>query len=192
MGEKNIVLALTGASGIPIGLKLAEELSEEFDLFTVVSSSAKEVMEHEVNDKEEVLRKLKDLSEEFYEEDEIEAPIASGSFQTEGMIVAPCSMKTLSGLATGRSSNLVERAGDVCIKEDRKLILVPREVPLNQIHLENMLKLSKVGADIVPPMMGFYFDLDSVEDLTDYVVGKILERSGVDHNLYNKWEGDKK
>ncbi|MFP4117152.1 MAG: UbiX family flavin prenyltransferase [Candidatus Aenigmatarchaeota archaeon] len=189
MSEKKIVLALTGASGIPIGLRLAEELSEEFKLFTVVSDSAKKVMEEETDDREESMESLEELSEEVYFEDEVEAPFASGSFETEGMVVCPCSMKTLSSLATGRSSNLIERAGDVCIKEKRKLVLVPRETPFSQIHLENMLKLSRMEVDIVPPVLGFYFDPESIDDMVNYTVGKVLERFEISKGLYNTWEG---
>lgn len=190
MSEKRIVLALTGASGIPIGLRLAEELSEDFKLFTIVSDSAVKVMEEETDSKKENMEKLESLSEEVYSEEEVEASVASGSFETEGMIVCPCSMKTLSGLATGRSSNLIERAGDVCIKEGRKLVLVPRETPFSQIHLENMLKLSRVGADIVPPVLGFYFDPDGLGDVVDYTVGKVLERFEISKGLYDNWSGD--
>lgn len=188
MFDVRITLALTGASGIPIGVRLAEELSEECELFTVVSDSAKRVMEEETDDKEETMGRLDEVSNEIYSEDEIDASIASGSFETEGMIVCPCSMKTLSGLATGRSSNLVERAGDVCIKENRKLVLVPRETPFSQIHLENMLKLSKVGADIVPPVLGFYFDPEDIGDIVDYTVGKVLERFEIGRDLYDEWD----
>ncbi len=187
--KMRITLALTGASGVPIGIRLAEELSDECELFTVVSDSAKKVMETETENKKEALERLGELSDSVRQEDEIEAPIASGSFETEGMIVCPCSMKTLSGLATGRSSNLIERAGDVCIKENRKLVLVPRETPLSQIHLENMLKLSRAGADIVPPVLGFYFKPDGLDGVVDYIVSKVLERFGIRGDLYNRWNG---
>lgn len=104
------------------------------------------------------------------------------------MIIAPCSMKTLGALAAGISDNLIERAADVCLKEKRKLILMPRETPLNQIHLENMTKLSQAGADIVPPMLGFYFNPKTKQDLIDYIVGKLLERLGQKHDLYQAWQ----
>lgn len=181
------VLALTGASGIPVGVRVAEKLAEEGKLFTVVSDAAEKVMEYETEDKEDTMRKLDEYSEEIYGEDDIEAPIASGSFQAEGMVIAPCSMNTLGSLASGLSSNLVERAGDVCLKERRKLVLVPRETPLSQVHLENMHKMSKAGADIVPPMLGFYFEPDDVDDLVDYIAEKVLERFGIKKEMYRGW-----
>ncbi len=187
-----ITLALTGASGIPVGVRLAEELSEECDLITVVSDSALKVMDEETHSREETMEILQELSEEVYTEDMIDAPVASGSFRTDGMVVCPCSMKTLSGLATGRSSNLVERACDVCLKERRKLVLVPREIPFNEIHLENMLNLSRMGVDIVPPVVGFYFGPEDIDDIVDYIVGKVLERFEIFKGLYNEWEGGKR
>jgi len=185
--KMRFVLGITGASGIPIGVRVAEKLADEGKLFTVVSDAAKKVMEYETDDKEDTMRKLGEYSEDVYGEDEIEAPIASGSFDTRGMVIAPCSMNTLGSLAHGLSSNLVERAGDVCIKERRKLVLVPRETPLGQIHLENMHKLSEAGVDIVPPMLGFYFGPDTIDDLVDYVTGKVLERFGIKNKMYRKW-----
>ncbi len=187
-----ITLAITGASGIPIGVRLAEELSEECELITVVSDSALRVMDEETDSRKQTMGVLKSLSEEIYREDMIDAPVASGSFRTDGMVVCPCSMKTLSGLATGRSSNLVERAGDVCLKERRKLVLVPREIPFSEIHLKNMLDLSRMGVDIVPPVLGFYFKPDGIDDMVDYIVGKVLERFEISKGLYNEWEGGKR
>lgn len=121
--------------------------------------------------------------------DQIGACIASGSFLTEGMAVVPCSMSTLSGIAHGRSSNLLERAADVMLKEGRPLLVAPRETPLNTIHLENMLVLSKMGVAIVPPMPGFYHHPQTIEELVDFVVGKMLDRLRISNQLFTRWEG---
>lgn len=121
--------------------------------------------------------------------EEIGACIASGSFLTEGMAVVPCSMATLSGIAHGRSGNLLERAADVMLKEGRPLLVAPREMPLSTIHLENMLALSRLGAAIVPPMPGFYHRPQCIDDLVCFVVGKILDRLRIPHALFQRWEG---
>ena len=117
------------------------------------------------------------------------APIASGSYPTEGMVIIPCSMGTLGAIASGLSQNLIHRAADCTIKEGRKLILVPRETPLSAIHLENMLKLSRLGVRIVPPMPAFYGAQQTVSDLVDFVVGKVLDQMGISHALYPRWIG---
>lgn len=185
-----ITLALTGASGIPVGVRIAEELSRRCELYTMVTDAAKKAMGYEVEDVDESMEYLQELSDSIYGEEEIEAPIASGSFETAGMVIAPCSMNTLGAVASGLSDNLVERAADVCLKEGRKLVLVPRETPLSGIHIENMLKLKKYGADIVPPVLGFYYEPKKVEDVLDHITGKVLERFGIEHDLYKKWKGD--
>jgi len=120
---------------------------------------------------------------------DLTAPIASGSYPTEGMIIIPCSMGTLGAIASGLSQNLIHRAADCTIKEGRKLVLVPRETPLSAIHLENMLKLARLGVRMVPPMPAFYGDQQKVEDLVDFVVGKVLDQFGIVHALYPRWVG---
>jgi len=183
-----LILAITGASGMPIALRTAQLLSEEHEIHLIISEAAKKVMNYELEDKKAALEQLEDTCEAVYSEGELEAPIASGSYKTDAMIIVPCSMKTLGSLAAGVPDNLIGRAADVCLKERRKLILVPRETPLNSFHLENMLKLSKNGVDIIPPMLGFYFDPETKQDLIDYVVGKIVARLGLEHDLYPAWQ----
>ena len=117
------------------------------------------------------------------------APIASGSYPTQGMIVIPCSMGTLGAIAAGVSQNLIHRAADCTLKEGRKLVMVPRETPLNAIHLENMLKLSRLGVRIVPAMPGFYSGAKSLEDMIDFMVGKVLDQFEFEHALYPRWVG---
>jgi 4-hydroxy-3-polyprenylbenzoate decarboxylase len=120
----------------------------------------------------------------------VEAPPSSGTSLTGGVVLCPCSMGTLARVSVGFSSNLVERAADVAIKEGRRLILVPRETPLSEIHLENMLRLSRMGAVILPAMPGFYHRPESIDDLVDHVVGKILDRLGVEHAVGARWKGE--
>jgi 4-hydroxy-3-polyprenylbenzoate decarboxylase len=123
----------------------------------------------------------------YHSEYNLAAPISSGSFITEGMFIVPCSMKTLSGIANGYANNLIERAADVAIKEGRKLILAPREMPFSAIHLENMLKLARLGVTIAPPVPAFYQNPKNIKDIVDFVVGKILDSAGVKHNLFKRW-----
>lgn len=183
-----VVVGITGASGIPIAVRTVEAFAEHCAVETVVSDGAKSVMTHESRDREATMERLEAASENVYDQDELHAPVASGSVDADGMVIVPASMKTVSGVATGRSDNLITRAADVCLKERRRLVVVPRETPLSQLHLENLLKLSKLGVDVVPPMLGFYFDPEEPADFVDHVAGKVLERFDVDHDLYDSWD----
>jgi len=133
--------------------------------------------------------KLKSGTVSYYSEDNLHAPISSGSFGTAGMFVAPCSMKTLAGIANGYANNLIERAADVCIKEKRPLLLIPRETPLSAIHLENMLKLARLGVHILPAMPGFYNRPKTIAELIDSIAGRALDLMGVDNSMYPRWGG---
>ena len=176
---------MSGASGSQYGLNLIRKLSElghEIDL--VVSDGAKKVMEYEVKgDTDEIFS----LATSIYDIRDIGAAIASGTHPSDGMIIAPCSMKTLAAIATGFSNNLIHRAADCMLKEEKKLILVIRETPLNLIHLKNMLAAKQAGASILPASPGFYKNPDSVEDLVDFVVGKALSLFGIKHEIYTPW-----
>ena len=119
----------------------------------------------------------------------MEAPIASGSFKTDGMLVVPCSMKTLSGIANGYANNLIERAADVTIKEGRTLLLSPREMPFSAIHLENMLKLSRIGGEDCASCFSLYHKPKKIEDIVDFIAGKNLDAVGVEHEIYRRWKG---
>lgn len=191
---KPYIVAITGASGVIYGKRLVECLIEKKRaVYLVLSDPAKQIIEDELGIaiKTDIITSLFGRTAKKYikvfDNKDLTAPISSGSFQTAGMIVIPCSMATLSAIATGNSRNLIERAADVTLKEHRRLILVPREMPLNAIHLENMLKLSRIGVDIVPPMPGFYHRPKSIEDLVDFVVGKVLDLLDIEHNLYQRW-----
>lgn len=183
---KPYVVAITGASGVIYGVRLVEVLAEQrIPVELVVSDTAKIVM------KEELGSEI-DLGKEgvsVHDFRDFTAPIASGSYPTAGMVIIPCSMGTLGAIASGLSQNLIHRAADCTIKEGRKLILVPRETPLSAIHLENMLKLARLGVKIVPPMPAFYSAQEKISDLVDFVVGKVLDQMGVPHALYPRWVG---
>ncbi|MFW6384826.1 MAG: UbiX family flavin prenyltransferase [Halodesulfurarchaeum sp.] len=180
-------MGVSGASGIPIAVRTVEALAETFEVHVVVTNAARDVMAQEPGDRSTVLDRLERASEAVYDEDDRGAPIASGSYPTAGMVVVPASMNTVAAIATGRAGNLLTRAADVTQKEDRRLVLVPRETPLNEVHLENLLALRQRGVGIVLPVLGFYFDPQSVEDMVDHVVGKVLERFDVDHDRYERW-----
>ncbi|MBU4245948.1 MAG: UbiX family flavin prenyltransferase [Nanoarchaeota archaeon] len=184
-----IIVAITGASGATIGAKIVEALHDKkIETHVIVSEGAKVVLKHETNNSEEVLNKIKKNASFFYTEKDLAAPIASGSFKTDGMIVAPCSMKTLAAIAHGYSDNLITRAADVCIKQKRKLVIVPRETPFSSIHLENMLKLSNQDVWIIPAVYGLFFKPKNADDIEYYIAGKVLEAFDIAHNLYKRWQ----
>lgn len=176
---------MTGASGIAYGLRLAEVLKEE-ELSLVVSEGAKKVMEYEAGDVSKTLKRLRKCGK-FYDEGEIAAPPASGSSRFDAMVVCPCSMKTLSAIANGYGCNLITRSADVAIKEKRLLVLVPRETPVSAIHLENMLKLSRLGVIILPASPALYSRPKSIDDIVNFIVGKILDSLRIDNKLYRRW-----
>lgn len=132
---------------------------------------------------------VRSLATKCYEDDNMAAPMSSGSFKTDGMAVVPCSMKTLASIANAFDDSLVSRAAGVCIKEQRKLVLVPRETPLSKIHLDNMSKVADAGAVILPAMPGFYHRPQTMGDLIDHVVGKVLDQFDIDHGLFKRWGG---
>lgn len=182
-----LVLAITGSSGVVYGVRLLEacrDLGIETDL--IISRSAGKLLELELGSKPEDLQGLATRS---YQPDDLTAPIASGSCRVDGMVIAPCSMKTLGAVASGFASDLISRAADVMLKQGWPLVLVPRETPLNLIHLENMVKLKRAGATILPAAPGFYHKPEKISDLVDFIVGRVLEMFGVEHGLYRRWEG---
>lgn len=182
-----LVAAITGSSGVVYGVRLLEVCQElGIDTELIVSKSAETILGLELGKKVDELEKLASV---VYSPDDMTAPIASGSYKTDGMVIAPCSMKTLGAIASGISDNLITRAADVTLKQERKLVLVPRETPLNLIHLENMAKLKRAGATILPASPAFYTKPKEISDLIDFIVGRILEMFEVEHELYRRWEG---
>ena len=194
---KRLIVGITGASAGVYGIRLLEVLMEHENIevhLTISASGARALSEElqiEIDLNNFELESLIGISSPrviYHHESDIAAPIASGSFRTEGMIVVPCSMGSVACIAAGMSRNLVQRAADVCIKEKRKLVLVPRETPLSPIHLENMLKLSQIGVCVLPAMPGFYHFPKSVDDLLNFVVTKILDQFGIDTKLIKRWK----
>ncbi|MHA2248718.1 MAG: UbiX family flavin prenyltransferase [Candidatus Kariarchaeaceae archaeon] len=184
-----IILAITGASGVHYGLKTLQtlvKLDHEVDL--IISDSAKKILNIEYEGNYEEILKLATYK---YDLMDIGAAIASGTHVNNGMIISPCSMKTLAAITSGFSQNLVHRAADCMLKEERKLILVLRETPLNAIHLENMLKAKRAGATILPATPGFYFQPKTIQDVINFVVGKTLNVFGIQHNLFQPWDPSK-
>ncbi|WP_048190854.1 UbiX family flavin prenyltransferase [Methanobacterium sp. SMA-27] len=183
-----IVVAITGASGVVYGKRLLEVLKDiGKDTAVVVSDPAKIILEYELGIKEDGIKKL---ATEYYYPDDLTSSINSGSFQFDSMVIVPCTMKTLSAIANGYANNAVTRAADVTLKERRKLVIVPRETPLRSVHLENMLKVSNEGGIILPAMPGFYHTPQSIEELVDFIAGKILDVLGIENNLFERWTGE--
>jgi len=191
---KRLVLAITGASGAVYGVSMARELLlRDFEVHLVASEAACIVLGQEMGwdfapGVEEVFhRHIPGDKLHFYSNDDIAAPVASGSFINSGMLVMPCSMSTLSAIAHGSAHNLITRAADVMLKERRQLILVPRETPLNSIHLRNMLLLAEAGAQIVPAMPAFYHKPETIDDMVNFMVGKVLDLLNVQNNLFRRY-----
>jgi 4-hydroxy-3-polyprenylbenzoate decarboxylase len=194
---KRFVLAITGASSVVFGVRLLGELLKTSEVHCIISDHALPIIRDEVGldwspDPQQAIRTHFTTDRVFcYRESNMYAPVASGSFMTDGMFVVPCSMKTLSAIANGYASNLIDRAADVTIKEARFLLLAPREMPLSAIHLENMLKLSRIGVRIAPPIPAFYHVPKDLDGVIDFIVGKWLDSVGIPHGLYARW-GDER
>ena len=198
-GDTPLALAITGASGAAYALRLLEillQLEQRVDL--MVSAPGQIVIDMETGLKlpgqtggiQRVLAEKYRAAEgqlRVFGREEWTAPVASGSSAPRAMVVCPCTTGTLAGIAAGTSQNLIERAADVAIKEGRKLILVPRETPFSALHLENMLKLARLGVVILPPNPGFYQQPESIDDLVDFVVARILDQLGIDNELSPRW-----
>lgn len=188
---KKYIVGITGASGSIYGIRLIEELLKAGnEVHIIITDSGKKVMKYETDyDTDSLLNRFKDSSSNIkvHDVENLFAPTASGSFKTDGMIIMPCSMSTLGEISNGVSKNLLGRSSDVCLKERRKLIIVPRETPFNTIHLKNMINLSEAGAIILPAMPGFYHIPKSLEDIINFVVGKVLDALDIENNLFEKW-----
>ena len=211
-------IAITGASGSIYGVRLLKYLLEKkHTVYLTITKEGglilkeemgfnwqeqqieKEIeqqkgkqkeMEKEIEKKIKRDLKLKEIKLHYFSEENLSAPISSGSVKVDAMVVIPCSMKSLSGIACGYANNLVERAADVMLKEGRTLIIVPRETPLNSIHLRNMLTLSEIGVKIIPAMPAFYSCPEKIDDLVDFMVGKVLDSLGIENSLFRRWQGN--
>lgn len=182
-----LIVAISGASGAIYGIRLLEALRiADVETHLVVSKTSQITLAHETD---YTLPSVQQLATHFYSPADLSASIASGSFKTDGMIIAPCSMRTLAEIATGMSTTLLTRAADVILKERRKLVLMPRETPLHSIHLRNMLTLSDMGAIIAPPVPAFYSKPETIEDMVAHTVGRILDLFDIETDRVRRWEG---
>lgn len=184
--KKRLVVGMSGASGAVLGIEVLKILREnpEWETHLVISKGAELTI---VEETEYTLDEVKSLADKVYDIKSIGEGIASGTFRAEGMIIVPCSMKTVAGIASGYSDNLLLRAADVTIKEKRNLVIVARESPLSTIHLRNMLVLAQAGAIIIPPMVTYYNKPLSLEDMNTHIVGKILDKFGIEVTGFNRW-----
>jgi len=181
-----IVIGFSGASGIIYGIRLIEVLhSMSIETYLIISEWAKKNI---VIETDKTLEYVKSLSSVNYDNFRLDASVSSGSFLHNGMVIVPCSMKSLSSIANGYDDTLISRAASVTLKESRKLIIVPRETPLSRIHLENMIKLQQAGAIILPAMPGFYHRPSTIEEIVDHLVGKILDQLNIEHDLFKRWK----
>lgn len=183
--SSRLVVGITGASGVALGVRLLELLAEVGrEVHLVVTEGGARVLAHETG---RDVGSLRPLVAKVHANDDLFAPIASGSFPVEAMVVVPCSMKSLAAIASGFADRLLVRAADVALKERRRLVLVPREAPLSLIHIENLRRATLAGAIIMPPVVTMYTKPARIEDVVDQIVGKILDLLGIDHPVMKRW-----
>jgi 4-hydroxy-3-polyprenylbenzoate decarboxylase len=184
---KRLIVGISGASAAIYGIRLLEVLREtDVETHLVISSAAKKIILMETDFQVE---EVEAMADHVYDIDDIGAAIASGSFKTDGMVIIPCSMKSLSAIANSYGANLLLRAADVTLKERRRLVVVVRETPLHRGHLQLMLRLTEMGAIIFPPLPAFYHRPKTVEDIVDHTVGRVLDLFGIEHALFERWSG---
>jgi len=184
---KKLIVGITGATGAIFGIRLLEALKgTEVETHLVISKWALQTIEHETT---YTAKQVRELATVAYEQGNMGAAVSSGSFVTDGMVVMPCSVRSLAAIAHGVGEHLVHRAADVVLKERRRLVLVVREMPLSEVHLENMLKLSRMGVTIMPPMPAFYNHPQSLEDMVDHVVARVLDQFQISADFARRWNG---
>lgn len=182
---KRIIVGISGASGVIYGVRLLKVLAQlGIETHLIITQAAMKTLLIETKYR---IEELESTASHVYDVEDIDAPIASGSFKIDGMVIAPCSMKTLSAIANSYSHNLLVRAADVMLKERKRLVLLVRETPLHEGHLELMVKVTKMGGIIMPPVPAFYHLPKTIEDLIDQTVGKVLDLFQIDHNLFERW-----
>jgi len=187
MEKKRVIIGVSGASGVCMSKKLLQELKAcDYETHLVITDGAKLTWKCEMA---EPIENMYSLADYVYDEHDYAAAIASGSFRTEGMIIIPCSMKSVAGIVSGYADNLLLRAADVCLKEWRKVILVPREMPLGKIHLRNLSEAADLGCAIIPPVLTFYNEPETIDDQVRHIVGKILMLMGIEPRDFTAWEG---
>lgn len=183
-----IIVGISGSSCAILGIRFLEAAKKlGIETHLVISETAEKIIEHETGRK---ASDVKRLATKNYGYHDLFAAIASGSFRTMGMVIVPCSMKTLAGIASGYSDNLMLRAADVCLKERRRLVLVARETPLSLIHIENMHTVTLAGGIILPPVMTMYSKPENMDDMTNHLIGKALDALGIDNKIYKRWAAD--
>jgi len=186
----SIVVGITGASGVIYGVKIVEVLSKlGIETHLIITQAGLKTLAIETSGN---INGLRSMASHVYDEGDLSAPLASGSFKVDGMVVAPCSIKTLSAIANSYSHNLLVRAADVMLKERRRLVLLVRETPLHEGHLELMLKVTRMGGIIMPPLPAFYHHPKTIEDLIDQTIGKVLDLFSVDAKLFKRWGAESK
>ncbi len=185
-GRRRLVVGMSGSSAPQIGIGLLEALRQHEDIEThlVISEGASRSIQLEADMDPD---RVRELATESYDARDLAAPISSGSFLTDGMVVVPCSMRSLAAIATGNSTDLLTRAADVTLKERRRLVLVTRETPLNLIHIRNMETVTLAGATVFPPVLAFYHRPRTIDDIVAHIVGKVLDQFGVRHKLSDRW-----
>jgi 4-hydroxy-3-polyprenylbenzoate decarboxylase len=185
--KRRLIVGITAATGAILGIRLLEVLKKcDVESHLIITKWAQQTIEHETPYSIDDVRALASVTHNLAD---MGASVSSGSFLSEGMVVIPCSMRTLSGIAHGYGEHLVHRAADVVLKERRKLVLVARETPLSSIHLENMLKLAAIGVTILPPMPAFYNHPQSVDDIVDHIVARVLDQFGISAPFAKRWDG---
>ena len=179
-------MGISGASGAGYGIRLLQVLQGS-EIHLILTDSARKIIEVETDFSPE---NVEDLADHVYAEDDFTAPIASGSYRFDAMVIIPCSMKTLAGVASGLSDNLIGRSAEICLKDRRRLVMVPRETPLSLIQLKNMVSVTEAGAVVLPACPAFYSKPQNLDDLIDVLVGRVLDLIGVENNLYPRWKGN--
>ena len=173
---KRLIIGISGASGVGLGMKFIQALPKEIEKYIILSEHAQVVFHKEENNF-------------LLNNEDIGAITASGSFKSDGMVIVPCSMNTLAKISYGIADNLITRTAAVMLKENRPLLLAPREMPFSAIALENMLKLSRLGVTIAPPVLGYYADIRTLDAMEDFLIGKWFDLLGIEHTLFKRWEG---
>ena len=184
---RRLIIGMTGSTGAIFGVRFLQALKQaDVETHLIVSKWAQRTIEHETN---YTLEQVRALATVVHSQGDMGATISSGSFITDGMIVIPCSVRTLAGIANGYGEHLVHRAADVILKERRKLVLVVRETPLSEVHLENMLKLARMGVTMLPPMPAFYSHPQTIDDVVDHIVARALDQFGIPSSFAKRWDG---